>query len=123
MVHTLTVGATTQTWALDAASRLKFWTVATSGSTTAAKVNHFDDATSDAPDWIAETADASTWTANVSGLLGDLAATATYTSTGGLVIAPDYDEYGNPPDRRVFGTHSHGFPHYPRRPGIGRHRP
>lgn len=113
LVQSQSQGSTTQTWSLDALGRLGGWTVATSGTTTATKTNHYDDASSDSPDWIAETADSSQWTANVTDLIGSLALTvtqagtatyqyadlhgdvvATATGVGAATIAPDYGEFG-----------------------------
>src|SRR5262249_44356879 len=59
LVRSQSQGTTTQTWTVDTAGRLSGWTVAVSGSTTATKTNHYDDASSDSPDWIAETSDSS----------------------------------------------------------------
>jgi RHS repeat-associated protein len=73
-------------------------------------------ASEDSPDWIAENADASNWTANIDGLDGNLAITvdqtgaATYqysdlhgdnlatahTTDSAPTLAADYDEFGNP---------------------------
>ncbi|MFN8074639.1 MAG: RHS repeat-associated core domain-containing protein [Kineosporiaceae bacterium] len=71
MVRTQTRGTTTTTYTLDPAGRLA--TRATSGGATL--VNHYDDASSDSPDWIAEDAAGTTWTRNITGLDGNLAAT------------------------------------------------
>jgi RHS repeat-associated protein len=119
LVQSQTQGSTTQTWSLDPEDRLGGWTVAVNGTTTATKTNHYDDASSDSPDWIAETADSSQWTANVTDLIGSLAltvsqaGTATYqyadlhgdvvaTATaavngGAAVIGADYGEFGTNP--------------------------
>ena len=119
LVRSETQGATIRVWGLDADGRFGTWTDTVSGSTTATKTNHYDDGSEDSPDWIAENADASQWTANISDLLsglgltvdqagtvtyqyanlhGDITCTATPTDTT-PVIGPDYDEYGNPSDQ------------------------
>lgn len=77
LVRTQTQGSTTQTWTLDASGRLAQTTV-TGGIT---RVNHYDDATSDSPDWIAENATGSTWTRNITGLDGNLVATIDQAGT------------------------------------------
>jgi len=117
LVHSETQSGTTQTWTLDPEQRLAAWTVATGGTTSATKTNHYDDASSDSPDWTTETADGSAWTANISDLLGSLAitidqtGTATYNyadlhgdiaataATADLTptVTPDFDEFGNNP--------------------------
>ena len=56
---------------LDASGRLNAHTSSAGGSWT----NHYDDASSDSPDWIAENAAASNYTRNVTGLDGQLVAT------------------------------------------------
>jgi RHS repeat-associated protein len=87
-----------------------------SGTTTKTLTNHYDDASGDNPAWVAETADASTWTANVTDLLGSLAVTVDQTGSptfqyanvhgdiqatspvgGPPTLSPDVDEYGNTP--------------------------
>lgn len=103
----------TLAWTLDAAGRLRART--DSASSTGTRTNHYDDPSSDAPDWIAESTDSSSWTANVTGLdanlaltvdatgtvtyqftniHGDIAATATATDSTGPSAYPDADEYG-----------------------------
>lgn len=113
LVRSETQGTTTYTWNLDANGRLGNWTA--TGSIN--KANHYDDASGDSPDWIAETSDGSQWTANVTDLVGSLAITvdqtgaATYqyanlhgdiagTATTGAPAAtptPDYGEFGTNP--------------------------
>lgn len=113
LVHGETQGTTSYTWGLDANGRLGNWTA--TGSIN--KTNHYDDASEDSPDWIAETADASQWTANVSDLIGGLAvtvdqtgaATYQYANLHGDIAAtapagasaptpsPDYGEFGTNP--------------------------
>src|SRR5207302_1882658 len=78
---------------------------------------HYDSPIGDSPSWIAENADSSQWTANITGLIGSLAicvaqdGTATYQYTdlqgsvaatasatvagGNAVVAAGYDEFGN----------------------------
>jgi RHS repeat-associated protein len=73
LVRSLTQDGTTLTYGLDAVGRLKTWTNSSSG---VVKTNHFNDAASDSPDWISETADHSQWTRNIADLSGNLAATA-----------------------------------------------
>ncbi|MFN8077300.1 MAG: RHS repeat-associated core domain-containing protein [Kineosporiaceae bacterium] len=71
MVRTQTRGTTTTTHTLDPAGRLA--TRATTGGATL--TNHYDDASSDSPDWITEDAAGTTWTRNITGIDGNLAAT------------------------------------------------
>ncbi|MDQ1746362.1 MAG: hypothetical protein QOD07_625, partial [Frankiaceae bacterium] len=78
LVHSETQGTTTYTWNLDANGRLGNWTA--TGSIN--KTNHYTNPSSDSPDWIAETNDASQWTANVTDLIGSLAATVDQTGAG-----------------------------------------
>jgi RHS repeat-associated protein len=113
LVHSETQGTATYTWGLDANGRLGSWTA--TGSIN--KTNHYDDPSSDSPDWIAETADGSQWTANLTDLIGSLAVTvdqtgaATYqyanlhgdiaaTAAAGVSAPtplPDYGEFGTNP--------------------------
>ncbi len=116
LVNTETQGTTTQTWSLDTNGRLGTWTTAVSGTTTSTKSNHYDDDSTDSPSWIAEAADGSEWTANVTDLNGGLAATvdqsgattydyanlhgdvvATDTAGNAATIGPDYGEFGTNP--------------------------
>jgi RHS repeat-associated protein len=125
LVQSQTQGTTSQCWTLDPEQRFAQYTTfaATSctGTATATKTNHYDDASSDSPAWIAETADASQWTANISDPTGGLGivvdqagnATSQYTDLHGDIIATastpagqqppasptvaaEYDEFGNP---------------------------
>jgi len=113
LVHSETQGTTTYTWNLDANGRLGNWSA--TGSVN--KTNHYDDASSDSPDWIAETADGSQWTVNVTDLIGSLAVTVDQTGTATYQYAnlhgdiaataaagataptpsPDYGEFGTNP--------------------------
>jgi RHS repeat-associated protein len=116
LVASQTQGATTQTWTLDQGQqRLRTATTVVGGSTTKTLTNHYDDASSDSPVWIAETADGASWTANVTDLLGSLAATVDQAGTvtyqyanlhGDIqatcpaaapapTLSPTTDEYGN----------------------------
>ncbi|GAA2501588.1 hypothetical protein GCM10009858_44720 [Terrabacter carboxydivorans] len=79
LVRTQTQGSTTQSWTLDASGRFAASTV--TGGATSSKTNHYDDASSDSPDWIAETADGSAWTRNITGLDGSLVATINQAGT------------------------------------------
>jgi RHS repeat-associated protein len=117
LVRSETQGTTVQTWTLDPEQRLDAWTVATGGTTASSSTSHYDDASSDSPDWTTEAVDGAAWTANVADLLGSLAVTvdqtgaATYsyanlhgdvaaTAAAGATtptVAPDYDEFGNNP--------------------------
>jgi RHS repeat-associated protein len=119
LVRSQTQNGTSQCWTLDADQQLKRSTSYTSptcsGTVTADRTNHYDDPGSDSPAWIAEQADGTTWTANISGLVGglgltvnqigtvtyqytdlhgDVLATATATATA-PTFTPDYDEFGN----------------------------
>ncbi|MFN8074298.1 MAG: RHS repeat-associated core domain-containing protein [Kineosporiaceae bacterium] len=77
MVRTQTRGTSTTTYTLDPAGRLA--TRATTGGATL--VNHYDDASSDSPDWIAEDAAGTTWTRNITGIDGNLVATINQAGT------------------------------------------
>lgn len=61
----------TRAWTLDPNRRLRGWTQ--SGALGADKVNHYSQ-DSDSPAWVAESADGSSWTRNVTGISGDLLA-------------------------------------------------
>ncbi|MBM7784891.1 RHS repeat-associated core domain-containing protein [Tenggerimyces flavus] len=113
LVRSLTQDGTTLTYGLDNAARLKTWTNSGSG---VVKTNHFNDTSSDSPDWISETTDHTQWTRNITDLGGNLAATANQTgtvtwqtvnlhgdvtaTTNGTATEPDAnystDEYGVP---------------------------
>jgi RHS repeat-associated protein len=118
LVASQTQGSTSQSWTLDQGQqRLRTATTVVGGSTTKALTNHYDDASSDSPVWIAETADGTSWTANVTDLLGSLAATVDQSGTvtyqyanlhGDIqatcpaaapapTLSPTTDEYGNTP--------------------------
>jgi RHS repeat-associated protein len=71
LVRTEAQVGTTMAYRLDASGRLNAHTSSAGGSWT----NHYDDASSDSPDWIAENAAASNYTRNVTGLDGQLVAT------------------------------------------------
>ncbi|MCX3061427.1 DNRLRE domain-containing protein [Streptomyces beihaiensis] len=112
-------GGERQTWKLDAAMRLRSWTVETgSGSAwtqTASKLNHYDN-DGDTPRWIVEDTGTGALTRNVASASGDLAATTSKTGdtvlqltsihgdvalqlpldTSKAPLALDSDEYGNP---------------------------
>lgn len=118
LVRSQTQGGATQCWTLDANQHLKrtatYTGTSCTGTATLDYTNHYNDASSDAPDWIAETADGSTWKANITGPLGNLAvvvdqtgtAAYQYTNLHGDILAtapnsttpyfnPHYDEFGN----------------------------
>jgi RHS repeat-associated protein len=78
LVRTQTQNGATLTYTLDAAGRLRACTNSTSSVT---KTNHYDDASSDSPDWISETTDHSGWTRNITDLTGNLAATLDQAGT------------------------------------------
>ena len=71
LVRTQTQGSSTFTYGLDASLRIANHTSSAGGSWT----NHYDDASGDSPDWIAEDSTGSTWTRNITDLVGNLAAT------------------------------------------------
>jgi RHS repeat-associated protein len=118
LVASQTQSSTTQTWTLDQTQqRFRCYTQVAGGCATATThVNHYDDASSDSPDWITESADGANWTANITDMLGSLAATvdqaglatlqyanlhgdvqATASSTASLpTIAASYAEFGAP---------------------------
>jgi RHS repeat-associated protein len=122
LVRSQTQGSTSECWSLDASRRLREATTYAasicSGSVTADRTNHFDDSSSDSPDWIAENAAQTNWTMNIQDLIGGLAITVDQTGTptygysnlhgdtlasapAGAVsptVSTDYDEYGNPID-------------------------
>jgi RHS repeat-associated protein len=77
MVRTQAQAGTTLAYSLDASGRLNAHTSSAGGSWT----NHYDDANSDSPDWIAENASASNHTRNVTGLDGQLVATVDQAGT------------------------------------------
>jgi RHS repeat-associated protein len=87
LVATQTQGTTVKTFTLDPAGRLGGATDTVNGTTTRSIVNHYADP-SDAPAWITTTTGAqSSWTRNVAGLAGDLAATEDNTGTVTLQLA------------------------------------
>ncbi|CUU53959.1 RHS repeat-associated core domain-containing protein [Parafrankia irregularis] len=67
LVESQTSGSATRTYALDPARRIRSWT---DGSTTS--TNHYTTASGDSPAWIGVTG--GTWTRNILGIGGDLAA-------------------------------------------------
>ena len=71
MVRSLTQGSTTRTWTLDPNQRLRART--DSGGASGTRTNHYD-TDGDAPAWVAENAAATSWTRNIGGADGDLAA-------------------------------------------------
>lgn len=111
-----TQGSTGKGWTLDADSRLRLATTTVNGSTTVSATNHYDDASGDSPQWIAENSSGSQWTANITGPDGNLAVTvpdtgtATYTyndlhgdiiataaaGAGQPTVTTDDDEFGTP---------------------------
>ncbi|MDO0911852.1 DNRLRE domain-containing protein [Streptomyces sp. DT2A-34] len=119
LIYRQTTGTQRQTWQLDAAQRLRSWTVETgSGSSwtqTAAKVNHYGD-DGDKPRWIVEDTGTGAVTRNVTSATGTLAATTSKTGdtvlylntihgdvalllpldTSKAPVALDNDEFGNP---------------------------
>jgi RHS repeat-associated protein len=70
LARSLTQSGATQTLTLDANMR---FATSTTGAT--GRVNHYDDSSSDSPDWIAENTAGTNWTRNITGLDGNLAAT------------------------------------------------
>ncbi|MCM3921837.1 hypothetical protein ND748_09225 [Frankia sp. AiPs1] len=74
-VASQTAGSTTRTYTLGPARRLRSWT---DGSTTS--TNHYPTASGDSPTWIGVTG--GTWTRNITGIGGNLAALQTDTGTG-----------------------------------------
>lgn len=119
LVRRQTSAGKRQTWQLDAALRLRSWTVETgSGSTwtqTESKVNHYD-GDDDNPRWITENTTSGALSRNVDSASGDLAAVTGRTGdtvlqlttihgdvalqlpldTSQAPTALDSDEYGNP---------------------------
>ncbi|GGR28910.1 hypothetical protein GCM10010251_51400 [Streptomyces aurantiogriseus] len=119
LVRRQTAGGKRQTWQLDAALRLRSWTVETGGGTTwtqtESKVNHYD-GEGDNPRWIVEDTGTGALSRNVDSLSGDLGATTGATGdtvlqlatihgdvalqlpldTAKAPVALDTDEYGNP---------------------------
>jgi RHS repeat-associated protein len=79
MVHTQTVAGHTKTWTLDPTGRLRTQNDSASAIT---DTNHYTDA-SDSPAWIGTLTGGGTssWTRNVEGVTGDLAATIDNTGT------------------------------------------
>ncbi|WP_291526056.1 hypothetical protein [Branchiibius sp. NY16-3462-2] len=114
LVRSMTQNGTTTAWALDASGR--FASYVTTGTGAGTKTNHYDQASGDSPDWIAENADASNYTRNITGLDGNLIATIDQTGTATYQITNQHgdvtataaagdtdpanyylaDEYGNP---------------------------
>jgi RHS repeat-associated protein len=74
LVASQTSGATTRTYALDPTRRLRSWTEGSNTST-----NHYGSASGDSPAWIS--LPASTWSRNITGISGDLAAIQDNTGT------------------------------------------
>ncbi|MGY0460971.1 ricin-type beta-trefoil lectin domain protein [Kitasatospora sp. cg17-2] len=119
LVASQETATTRQTWTVDPAGRLNGSTTATkqansTWSTAANRLNHYG-GSEDSPRWIVEDTTAGTWTRNVPGTDGDLAATATDQGTvklqltnlfGSVVLVTDTaltgpvlfdaDEFGNP---------------------------
>ncbi|MBM7790345.1 RHS repeat domain-containing protein [Tenggerimyces flavus] len=89
IVRSLTQDGTTLTYGLDNAGRLKTWTNSTSG---VVKTNHYDNASTDSPDWISETTDHAQWTRNINDLGGNLAAT---TNQAGAVTWQTVNLHGD----------------------------
>jgi RHS repeat-associated protein len=79
MVAGQTQGTASRSWTLDPAGRLR----QASASDASTRLNHYDDASSDAPAWIDEDTGAATLSATryVAGLDGNLAAAVTHTGT------------------------------------------
>jgi RHS repeat-associated protein len=77
LVRTQTQAGVTLTYALDASRRLAAHTSSAGGSWT----NHYDDPSSDSPDWIAENSTASNYTRNITGMDGQLTATIDQSGT------------------------------------------
>jgi RHS repeat-associated protein len=113
-VASMTRGATTTTYGLDAAGRCSAAT--TTGTGAGVHTDHYGDATSDSPAWTATNAAGTTWVRNIGDLTGSYAASVNETGTitwqfgdlhGDIVATatdeatlPDAfhgaDEYGNP---------------------------
>ena len=122
LVRSQTQGSNSQCWTLDPNQRLReslsYAASSCTGIAIADTVNHYDASSGDSPDWIAENAAASNWTANIGDMLGSLAAivdqtgTVTYQyanlhgdiqaiSANGAslpTIRTAYDEFGSPTD-------------------------
>jgi RHS repeat-associated protein len=125
LVRSQTQGSTSMCWSLDPSQRLREATTYSSssctGTVTKDTTSHYDDPSSDSPDWTAENAAQTNWTMNVSDLIGglgitiDQTGTPTYnytnlhgdtlaTAAGGAsspIVSTDYDEYGNPTDHQT----------------------
>ncbi|WP_279354601.1 DNRLRE domain-containing protein [Frankia canadensis] len=80
MVASETAGSTTRTYTLDPARRVRSWT---QGSTTS--TNHYTGDTADSPAWIADSS--TTWTRNIHGIGGGLAALQDNTGTVTIQLA------------------------------------
>jgi RHS repeat-associated protein len=81
LVASETVGTTTRAYTLDPARRFRSWTDSGSGATS---TNHYTTASGDDPAWIAT--GTTTWTRNITGIDGSLAALQTDTGTVTLQI-------------------------------------
>lgn len=90
LVRSMTQNGTTTTWALDASGR--FASYVTTGTGAGTKTNHYDDGAGDSPDWIAENADASNYTRNVTGLDGNLVATIDQAGTATYQITNEHGD-------------------------------
>ncbi|WP_261558306.1 DNRLRE domain-containing protein, partial [Frankia tisae] len=79
LVASETVGSSTRSYALDPARRVRSWT---DGSTTT--VNHYTSASGDSPGWIGV---GTSWSRNITGIGGDLAAVQTDSGAVTLQLA------------------------------------
>ncbi|WP_261575317.1 hypothetical protein [Frankia gtarii] len=79
LVASETVGSSTRSYALDPARRVRSWTDGSSTST-----NHYTSASGDSPAWIGA---GSSWSRNITGIGGDLAAVQTDTGAVTLQLA------------------------------------
>ncbi|KYH43099.1 hypothetical protein [Branchiibius sp. NY16-3462-2] len=90
LVRSMTQNGTTTAWALDASGR--FASYVTTGTGAGTKTNHYDNASGDSPDWIAENSDASNYTRNVTGIDGNLVATIDQTGTATYQITNQHGD-------------------------------
>ena len=85
LVRSQTRTGRTLSWTLDAPGRLGART--DSADSTATKTNHYDDGSSDSPDWISENTAATAWTVTATALDGNLALTYDQTGTATYQLA------------------------------------
>ncbi len=116
LVRSMAQDGATLTYTLDAAGRLGAFSNSKTGVT---KTNHYNDASSDSPDWISETSDHAQWTRNITDLAGTLAATVnqagklvwqTVNLHGDVTATADNTTGGPPAAADSYATDEFGVP-------------